>query len=120
MKKKNLLVYTLGIAIFIIALFLLFRQNETPASPNIEKLALCLKEKNVTMYGAYWCPHCQNQKKLFGSAFKDVPYVECTEDTTKCREMNIQNYPTWILEDGKRLVGEIPLDTLAKESSCQY
>ena len=31
------------------------------------------------MYGAYWCPHCQAQKKVFGESFQYVPYVECTQ-----------------------------------------
>ena len=29
------------------------------------------------MFGAYWCPHCQEQKKKFGDAFSAVDYVEC-------------------------------------------
>ena len=29
------------------------------------------------MYGLYWCPHCIEQKEMFGAAFHYVPYVEC-------------------------------------------
>ena len=29
------------------------------------------------MYGLYWCPHCIEQKQMFGEAFHYVPYVEC-------------------------------------------
>ena len=29
------------------------------------------------MYGLYWCPHCIEQKEMFGDAFHYVPYVEC-------------------------------------------
>ena len=42
----------------------------------LEEFAQCLRERGVTMYGADWCPHCQDQKTLFGSAFALVPYVE--------------------------------------------
>ena len=38
-------------------------------------------QKKLTMYGAYWCSHCQAEKKLFGDSFKYVPYVECTQET---------------------------------------
>lgn len=41
-------------------------------------LAKHLKEIGATMYGAYWCPHCYDQKELFGvEALIDMPYVEC-------------------------------------------
>ena len=40
-------------------------------------LARHLRETGAVMYGAYWCPHCTEQKALFGDAAKDVPYVEC-------------------------------------------
>src|SRR5512143_3304835 len=40
--------------------------------------AQCLKDRGVRMYGAWWCPHCQEQKEKFGEAsFKLAPYVEC-------------------------------------------
>jgi hypothetical protein len=70
------------------------------------------------MYGTYWCPHCQNEKKIFGSAFQYVPYVECTQETAKCTAMNIDGYPTWVFPDGKRLVGEQGLYKLSEESGC--
>jgi hypothetical protein len=27
--------------------------------------AQCLKDKDAKFYGAFWCPHCQNQKAMF-------------------------------------------------------
>ena len=42
-----------------------------------DAFAHCLREKQLTMYGAYWCPHCAEQKELFGGSFSQVPYVEC-------------------------------------------
>lgn len=44
------------------------------------QLARHLKETGSTMYGAYWCPHCCEQKEFFGKeAYKEFPYVECAE-----------------------------------------
>ena len=39
--------------------------------------AKCLASKQTKMYGLYWCPHCIEQKEMFGKAFRYVPYVEC-------------------------------------------
>src|SRR5438105_15153174 len=36
-----------------------------------------LAEKQLKRYGAYWCPHDQEQKEKFAEAFTCVPYVEC-------------------------------------------
>lgn len=88
------------------------------------ELAKCLTEKNVTMYGAYWCPHCEEQKELFGDAFEEVNYVECAlpnnprAQTKECQDANITSYPTWIRSDGKRITGAKPLDLLKKWSDC--
>lgn len=92
-------------------------------------LAVCLASKNITMYGADWCPHCQNEKKAFGDAFKQIPYVECPDNPQKCIDAGIKGYPTWVWPDGyspvgllikgKRLEGEQGIENLARESGCQ-
>lgn len=41
------------------------------------RIANKLKSKDSTMYGAYWCTHCFNQKELLGQqAMAKVKYVE--------------------------------------------
>lgn len=96
--------------------------QEKKPTINIPAFAQCLADKKVTMYGAYWCQHCQNQKALFGDAFKLVPYVECTENTKLCTEKGIEGFPTWLVPDGKggetKLEGEQTFDDLAKASGC--
>jgi hypothetical protein len=84
-----------------------------------DAFAQCLAEKKVTMYGAAWCSHCQNQKKEFGSAFKYVNYVECPENTKLCTEKGIESFPTWMTESGQKLVGEQSFEKLAEISGCQ-
>jgi hypothetical protein len=90
----------------------------TPYAP----LALCLKEKKAIFYGAFWCPHCINQKKAFGSAAKDLPYIECStpnkEITLECKDAKIEGFPTWVFPSGERLSGEVPMKTLAEKSGC--
>ena len=70
------------------------------------------------MYGANWCSHCQNEKKAFGDSFRFVNYVECPKNTKECRAKGVEGYPTWILSDGKKLVGEQGLGGLARASGC--
>ena len=42
-----------------------------------DAFARCLTERGVKMYGAWWCPHCVEQKEMFGASFEYAPYVEC-------------------------------------------
>lgn len=91
-------------------------ENDTGS---LDAFAKCLSEKGVVMYGAEWCPHCQNEKNTFGTSFQYVTYVECPQHPQKCIERSIQGYPTWIFYDGKRLEGEQGLQTLSQESGCK-
>src|SRR3989344_4137467 len=88
------------------------------SSPALEEFARCLSDKRAVMYGADWCPHCQNQKNMFGVTFRKITYVECPDDPKKCLEAGIQGYPTWIFADGSRIEGEASLDKLAGASGC--
>jgi thiol-disulfide isomerase/thioredoxin len=95
-----------------------------PAGPGkYDEFATCLKDKGAIFYGAFWCPHCQAQKKLFGSSVKLLPYVECSTadasgQTQICIDNKITGYPTWKFTDGTELNGEIPLAQLAEKTSC--
>src|ERR1700756_4791741 len=42
-----------------------------------DDFARCISAKGAKMYGAFWCPHCEEQKEQFGSSFQYVNYVEC-------------------------------------------
>ena len=89
-----------------------------PEELALESLARCLAAKEVIMYGADWCPHCQNEKRAFGRAFKLVPYVECPKEPQKCLALGISGYPTWIFSDGRRLEGEQGVKKLSEVSGC--
>ena len=101
----------------------------TGAGPGkYDAFATCLKDKGTTFYGAFWCPHCQAQKKLFGISAKLLPYVECStadgqHQTQICNDNKIESYPTWILSDGTRIPTEntagVTLETLAAKTSCE-
>jgi thiol-disulfide isomerase/thioredoxin len=85
--------------------------------------AQCLADKKLTFYGAWWCPHCQNTKSLFGDAVKLLPYVECSTPDGKgrlpvCVDAKVDVYPTWQFPDGSRETGELTLEHLAEKSGC--
>jgi thiol-disulfide isomerase/thioredoxin len=89
----------------------------------LDGFAQCLKDKKVIFYGAFWCPHCQNQKKLFGRSASLLPYVECSTANGQgmspiCQDNKVTGYPTWVFPDETRESGEVPLATLAEKSGC--
>ena len=88
-----------------------------------DDFATCLKDKGAVFYGAFWCPHCQAQKKLFGKSTKNLNYIECStpdgnSQTKECTEQGIQTYPTWKFNGEATQSGQIPLGTLAEKTGC--
>jgi uncharacterized membrane protein/glutaredoxin len=87
-------------------------------------LAKHLTQVGAKFYGAFWCPHCQDQKTLFGKeAAKQIPYVECSTpdrqaQTEVCKAQNIQGYPTWVI-NGQASQGTKTLDQLADLTGYQ-
>ena len=89
----------------------------------LDAFAQCLKDKGVIFYGAFWCPHCQATKALFGTSAKLLPYVECSTpdgqgQTDICKEKGIKSYPTWVFPSGETYTGEHTLAELAHSSGC--
>lgn len=117
--------YMIGALIAIVAVvgLLKFVSNQESGPGKLDTFASCLKDKGAIFYGAFWCPHCQTQKKMFGSSAKLLPYKECsTPDANgqlkECSDVGIETYPTWIFANGEKMTGEIPLATLAEKTGC--
>ena len=91
--------------------------EDTSTESVTDSLAKCLTEKGVAMYGAEWCSHCQNQKKLFGDSFQYINWVDCDKESAKCNEAGIQGYPTWVI-NGNNYPGEQTFERLAQLSGC--
>ena len=83
-----------------------------PEDPKIRALAEHLSEEGVLFYGASWCPHCQEQKRLFGASASRLPYIECSPagqnapQSPSCNRAGVQTYPTWVI-DGRAIVGQV-------------
>lgn len=97
------------------------KRVQRASSDQAVKLAEKLTSAGVTMYGAFWCPHCSNQKEMFGqTAWSKVKYVECAGQgyngsPRTCAEAKVDGYPTWVFADGTQVSGERPLEDLAKQ-----
>ncbi len=115
--NKKLAIFSGLFAVIGIAAFLMFYTGNA-GERKLDAFAQCLAARGVTMYGADWCAHCQNEKKAFSSSFQFVPYVECPANPQKCLAKGINAYPTWIFSDGKKLEGEQGIKKLSEESGC--
>jgi len=69
--KKIALAILVAVACLLVAV-IVYRQRH-----RYDTFAKCLTDRHVLMYGAYWCPHCAEQKEKFGDSFRYAPYVEC-------------------------------------------
>lgn len=108
------------------------RAETTPGGYNITtissqaeiSLAQHLKQVEAKMYGAFWCPHCQEQKQLFGQeAVAQLNYIECDPKGTNprpdlCQAAKIQGFPSWEIK-GKLYQGTQSLKQLADVSGYQ-
>ncbi|MCV3216062.1 vitamin K epoxide reductase family protein [Plectonema radiosum NIES-515] len=88
-------------------------------------LARHLAKIGAKEYSAYWCPHCHEQKLLFGKEAQEIIEtnnikVECAGDSPKgkpelCKAAKVEGFPTWIV-NGKSYGGVQNLQELATNS----
>lgn len=94
------------------------------STPATIALADHLSATGAVMYSAYWCPHCHDQKQLFGKeATEKLTIVECAPDgrnnqAALCASKNIQGFPTWEIK-GKLDSGQKSLAQLAALSGYE-
>jgi len=88
-----------------------------------DTFAQCLDQAGAKFYGAFWCPHCKEQKELFGDSEDLLPYVECAEGGKNaqpelCAEEGIKGFPTWKFKDGTVVSGSQSLEKLSEYTTC--
>ncbi len=106
-----LILFVVGIGMFA---------NKGPSK--FDEFAKALKSGGAQFYGAFWCPHCQAQKALFGNSKKYLPYIECSNTdqsvTQICKDEKIESYPTWKFKNGITLISsDAPVVCKANEGS---
>lgn len=88
-----------------------------------DAFAKCLASSHTKMYGLYWCPHCAEQKAMFGKSFQFVPYVECaikgTHDLTpECKAAGVKLFPSWQFGSNPPVEGVFPMQELSDKTGC--
>lgn len=116
------LLQTAAVALVVIGAMHVQASNRTPIGPEDpyqRGLAERLTESGALFYGASWCPHCQQQKALFGASVERLPYIECSPSgpnapsAPSCTRAGIRTYPTWIFPNGERVSAVLSLSELA-------
>lgn len=88
-----------------------------------DAFATCIDNSGATFYGAFWCPHCADQKEEFGDSKDLLPYVECdpggkNANPEACAAAGVEQYPTWIFADGTKVTGVQSFQELSEATSC--
>ena len=71
------------------------------STPEKVMLAEHLTQQGAVMYNAYWCPHCHDQKEMFGKeAAAKLNLIECAKDGFQnkrelCEAKDITGFPSW-------------------------
>jgi len=118
-KTKNALIYV-AIAVLLAAAYYAgwYHKNH-----KYDAFAQCLGTKQVKMYGLYWCPHCLEQKAMFGQSFHYVPYVECaikgsSELAPECKVAGAKLFPSWQFGMDPPKEGILSMETLSDKTGC--
>lgn len=119
-KSKKALLYVVILVLFAGAFF----AGRYYKDHKYDSFARCLASKNAKMYGLYWCPHCADQKEMFGAAFRNVPYVECAmkdkpgELAPACKAAGVKLFPSWQFAGEQPREGVLSLEALSDKTGC--
>ena len=119
-KTKKILLYVIILVLFAGA----YLAGRYYKNHKYDSFAKCIAAKNAKMYGLYWCSHCADQKREFGSAFHYVPYVECASEndphelTTACKAAGVKLFPSWQFGSDPPKEGVLSLEELSQKTGC--
>jgi thiol-disulfide isomerase/thioredoxin len=128
-NKKTLTVRIVAFALILLAIVLLMRVvvRSTNRAGKYDTFAQCLVDKGAKFYGAFWCPHCQEQERMLDASRQKLEriglYTECSTADTRgqtqvCIDAGVKQYPTWRFADGTEITGEQELSLLSERSGC--
>lgn len=118
--KKQLIIVSVVLVVILAGAFFASKDSKPG---EYDTFAQCLKDSGAMFYGAFWCPHCREQKAMFGNSAKLIPYTECStpdgqSQALVCKEKDVKSYPTWIFVDGSTTTGTLELTDLATRTGC--
>jgi hypothetical protein len=119
-KTKKMILYVLIAALFAGA----YLAGRYYKNHKYDSFARCIATKNAKMYGLYWCSHCADQKREFGSAFRYIPYIECASEndphelTPACKAAGVKLFPSWQFGADPPKEGVLTLQELSQKTGC--
>lgn len=119
-KTKKMILYVVIAALFAGA----YLAGRYYKNHKYDSFAECLATRNTRMYGLYWCSHCADQKREFGSAFRYVPYIECASEndphelTPACKAAGVKLFPSWQFGADPPKEGVLSLQELSQKTGC--
>jgi hypothetical protein len=117
-KSRERLIWA-GIGIVLVLAYVGFWYHN---NHRYDDFAKCMASKQVKMYGAYWCPHCTEQKEILGKSYRFV-YVECgvpgsRGESDECKALGVKLFPTWRLPDGSMTPLVFSAGELSDKTGC--
>ncbi|WP_320673527.1 vitamin K epoxide reductase family protein [Prochlorococcus sp. MIT 1341] len=97
----------------------------TKSTPAKIDFARYLTSQGIVQYSAYWCPHCHEQKEMFGrEAAAELRIVECASDGKNnqhelCVRKGIEGFPSWEI-NGQISSGVKSLEQLSELTGYNY
>jgi uncharacterized membrane protein/glutaredoxin len=108
-------------AVIILLMHMSYSGVGISEDPTAKALADHLTKSGAKFYGAYWCPHCMEQKAYFAAAARRLPYIECSPNGREgpaaqvCIDAGVTSYPTWFI-NGKKYEEVVPFQKLSELS----
>jgi hypothetical protein len=107
-KQTKFILFIVCVVVLVGILGYVGKKNVKPGK--LDAFAMELKNQGAEFYGAFWCPHCQEQKADFGTSKQYIPYIECStaqkDQTQVCKDKKIEGYPTWYFKNGVTITSE--------------
>ena len=118
-RSRNKLIWGGIVVLFVLA----YAAGWYHTNHRYDGFAKCLASKQAKMYGLYWCPHCIEQKEMFGKSFQYVPYVECAikgshDLAPACSAAGVKLFPSWQFGTNPPIEGVFTPQVLSSQTGC--
>ncbi len=122
--KFNSINSMISLAVLVVVGLIVLAVVQSRLPSKYDDFAQCLTDNGAKVYTATWCPVCERQLGLFGSASRKLNNKQCAvpggeSDLDLCAEDNIDSVPVWEKADGERIRGIQQLDQLAETFGCE-
>ena len=122
MKMSKKIIFFILLVVILLLIVIIVKSKSSNAN-QYDAFAKCITAQGAKMWGADWCNHCKEQKKMFGGSWQYITYIECaipgrSDQTKQCGDAGIRAYPTWEFKDGTKREGKLSFEELASLTTC--